>query len=180
MRKIGQIFRFLIPVIALVALVVFMTGAGSRERAKLEENKAIVRASVEKFWNTGDLAGADEIYATNYVGHHPGALGEVRGREAMKKWAKVEFAAFPAFPNAQITIEDLVAEGDKVTERWTLRETIALPWHDGVTLRHIGNVMQTGITIYRIADGKIVEGWWNYDALGKMQALGFKLVPAEE
>ncbi len=171
MRKIGQTFKILIPVIALAALVVFMVGAGRRRRAKLEENKAIVRASVEKFWNMGDLAVADEFYATNYVGHHPG-LPEVRGCEALKKWAEVEFAAFP---DAHNTIEDLVAERDKVVKRWTTRET-----HTG---EYYGipptgkQVTVTGTTIYRIADGKIVEGWWVYE--NKMLQLGFKLVPAK-
>ncbi|NVM27151.1 MAG: hypothetical protein HWN70_14720, partial [Desulfobacterales bacterium] len=54
MRKIGQIFKFLIPVIALVALVVFMTGAGRRRRAKVEELRALARRGFEA-WNTGNM-----------------------------------------------------------------------------------------------------------------------------
>jgi len=175
MRRIGQMFRFLIPVIALVALVVFLVGAGRRERARLEKNKAIVRASVEKFWNTGDLAVADEFYATNWVEHHPGVLGEVRGLEGLKKWAKAEFVGFP---DMRVTIEDLVAEGDKVVKRWRTRETHTGEYY-GVppTGKEVTNM---GTTIYRIADGKLAEGWWSYDSLGKWEQLGFKLAPAKK
>ena len=86
----------------------FMTGAGRRKRAKLEENKAIVRASVEELWNTQDMALFDEFYATNLVNHNPNRP-DVRDLEGLKKWAKATFAAFPDF---HLTIERMVAEGN--------------------------------------------------------------------
>ena len=174
MRKIGQIFRFLIPVIALATLVVFMTGAGRRERAKLEENKAIVRRNLEEFWSTGNMDIVDELYATNFVNHDPNHP-DVRDLEGLKKWAKAIFAGLPDF---HVTIERMVAEGDMAAERWRVRAT-----HRGdfYGIPPTGKqVAFTGTTIYRIAGGKVVETWWNIDALGIFQQLGFKLAPAEE
>jgi len=173
MRKIGQIFKFLIPVIALAALVVFMTGAGRRERARLEKNKAIVHASVEKFWNTGDLAVADEFYATNFVNNDPNNP-DVRDLEGFKKWVGATFAGFP---DHHVIVEDMIAEGDKVVKSWTTNYT-----HTGEFMgmpRTGKRVTIEGITIYRIAGGKIVENWWSYDLLRWFQQMGFKLVPAK-
>lgn len=87
--------------------------------------------------------------------------------EHIKQSAK---ALFAGFPDLRITIDDLIAEGDKVVERWTLRST-----HKGEFMRipATGNKMEvTGTTTYRIAGGKIAESWWNADSLGMMQQLG--------
>jgi steroid delta-isomerase-like uncharacterized protein len=75
-----------------------------------------------------------------------------------------------AFPDAEVTIEDQLAEGDKVVTRWTGRGT-----HQGelMGVPPSGNRVEVpGITISRIEGGKIVEEWENYDALGMMQAIG--------
>jgi predicted ester cyclase len=79
-----------------------------------------------------------------------------------------------AFPDLQNTVEDMVAEGDKVVVRFRARGT-----HQGET-EAFGSPMgkrmdMTGITIKRLSDGKIVEAWTNFDALGMMQQLG--LIP---
>jgi predicted ester cyclase len=82
-----------------------------------------------------------------------------------------------AFPDLQTTIEDMVAEGDKVVVRFRGRGT-----HQGETEAFgppTGKRMEmTGITINRVSDGKIVEAWTNSDALGMMQQLG--LIPSPE
>jgi steroid delta-isomerase-like uncharacterized protein len=75
-----------------------------------------------------------------------------------------------AFPEIQMTVEDLIAEGDKVVTRWTARGT-----HQGelMGIPPSGNPVEvTGITIDRIEGGKVVETWANYDALGMMQQVG--------
>jgi steroid delta-isomerase-like uncharacterized protein len=133
-----------------------------------EENKAVVRREIEELFNhTGNLDAADEIYAPDYVGHEP-AFGDVRGVEGAK-----EFAADmrQAFPDLESTIEDQIAEGDKVVTRFSSRGT-----HQGETEDlgpPTGNRVEiTGITIERFSDGKIAEDWTNFDALGMMQQLG--------
>ena len=139
-----------------------------------EENKAVVRREIEEVFNhTGNLDAADEIYAPDYVGHEP-TTGEIRGVEAAKQYA----ALFrQAFPDVEATIEDQIAEGDKVVTRFTSRGT-----HQGET-EDFGpptgrRVEVTGITIERFSQGKIVEDWTNFDALGLMQQLG--LVPEQQ
>ena len=176
MRKIGQTLRFLIPVIALVALVVFMTGAGRRERARLEKNKALIMRYGEEFWNKGDMAVADEILATEYVRHEvlaPGGI--IRGREAMKQWVT---GIRTAWPDYHCTPEDVIAEGDKVVVRLAIRGTFK-----GELLGIPPNGKEIAfedLVIFRIAGGRIVEDWVFPQELTLMSQMGLKLVPAEE
>jgi steroid delta-isomerase-like uncharacterized protein len=75
-----------------------------------------------------------------------------------------------AFPDAQITVEDQIAEGDKVVTRWTGRGT-----HQGefMGVPPSGNRVEiAGMTLDRFSRGKIAESWTNYDALGMMQQIG--------
>jgi predicted ester cyclase len=137
-----------------------------------EENKAVVRREVEEMFAQGNLDAADEIYHPDYVSHEP-TSGDIRGIEGAKQFV----AAFrQAFPDLQNTIEDMVAEGDKVAMRFRgsgthLGETEAFGSPTG------NRVEITGIAIERVAEGKIVEDWTNYDALGLLQQLG--LVPQQ-
>ena len=82
-----------------------------------------------------------------------------------------------AFPDMQLTIEDQIAEGDKVVTRWTARGT-----HQGELMGIPPTGKQatvTGITVGRVANGKFVESWSNFDALGMMQQLGVVPVPGQ-
>jgi len=173
MRKIGQTLRFLIPVIALAALVVFMTGAGRRERARLEKNKAIVIREGEEVWNKGDMAVVDELFASDYVRHTAGQP-DMQGREALKQHLK---AVHTAWPDYHCTAEIMIAEGDKVAVRWRSTGT-----HQGTAwgIPPTGNKGDfVTVVFYRIAGGKIVEGWV-VDETAVLLTMGFKLVPAEE
>jgi predicted ester cyclase len=133
-----------------------------------EENKAIMRRAIDAlFTQGGNLDDADACYAPDYLSHTP-PYGDLRGIEASKGFA----AAYrQAFPDLQTTTEDMVAEGDKVVARWTTRGT-----HQGETEIFgppTGNRMEvTGMSMAQFAEGKIVEGWTNVDALGQMQQLG--------
>ncbi len=133
-----------------------------------EESKAIARRVVEELFNQGgNLDAAEELFAPNYVGHEP-AFGDLHGVEAVKQFAATERQAIPDLQN---TIEDMVAEGDKVVTRFRGRGT-----HQGETEAFgppTGNRIEvTGITIQRFAEGKIVEDWTIFDALGMMRQLG--------
>jgi steroid delta-isomerase-like uncharacterized protein len=134
-----------------------------------EENKALVRRWVE-LWNSQNVAAIDEWVAPNYVRHDPNTP-EVRGAEAEKQLATMFLTAFP---DLHFTIEDLIAEGDKVTGRYTARGT-----HKGelMGIPPTNNAISlTVLEIYRIADRKIAEQWVILDALGMMQQLG--VIPA--
>lgn len=129
-----------------------------------EQNKKIVRRTFEEIWNRGNLAVIEERFSRDYAGH---STNNVRGQEGAKQFATEMRSAFPDF---HYTVEDEIAEGDKVVHRWTLRGT-----HQG-TFQGIPptgrQVTITGISIRRIAGGKLVEGWTNADLLGLLQQLG--------
>ena len=120
-----------------------------------EENKALVRREQEELWNhTGDLEAAEELFA---------------GGQADA--AKQEAADFRrGFPDVISTVEDLIAEGDKVVARWRSRAT-----HRGdyMGIPASGKEVEfTGISIYRIEGNKIAESWSVEDQFGLMRQIG--------
>ena len=134
------------------------------------ENKAILRRFFEDLFNTGNLAVADEIVATDYLNHNA-APGETPGREGLKQFVA---AVRTAFPDLHFTVEDQIAEGDKVVTRWTSTGT-----HQG----EFGGIPATGkqvrltaLNIHRVVNGQVTEGWLQWDALGMMHQLG--VIPA--
>ena len=86
-----------------------------------EENKALARRYLEEVWDKGNVALIDELFTTDFVRHGPPAVeGEVRGPEGFKGLVSTYHAGFPDF---QVTIDDMIAEGDRVVSRWTVRGT---------------------------------------------------------
>jgi steroid delta-isomerase-like uncharacterized protein len=117
--------------------------------------------------NQRNIDAVDEIYASDLVARDPAMPEDVRGVEGIKEFYGMYLIAFP---DAEITIEDQVAEGDTVATRWTGRgtqngELMGVPPSGK-------RVEVAGVTISRIEGGKIVEEWDNYDALGMMQGIG--------
>jgi len=143
---------------------------GRKELPVSEENKALVRRQEEELFGGGNLDVADEVYAPDYVGHDPSNPEDVRGLQAAKK-AAAEYRQ--AFPDLRVSVEDLVAEGDRVAARLRFRGT-HLGELDGIapTGRRVDC---SGIVISRIEEGKIAEDWANFDDLGMMRQLG--LIP---
>jgi len=138
-----------------------------------EENKALVRRWFEEVFNQQDFDVAEEIVAQDHVDHDPTLPDTPSGPEGVKQSVSLYHGAFP---DAHITVEDQIAEGDLVATRWTGRGT-----HQGdlMGVPPSGNrVTVAGITINRISGGKIVESWDSYDALGMMQQVG--AIPAPE
>ncbi len=130
-------------------------------------NKKAVRRLIEEVWNKGNLQVTEELFAPNYTHHDPSTPDAGRGPEGEKKRATLYRTAFQDF---RLTIEDLIAEGETVMARWTCRGS-----HRGVlnSIAPTGKQFAiTGISVARFADGKMVEGWINWDALGLMQQLG--------
>jgi len=127
-----------------------------------EENKALVQRS----WENVNQERLDELYPPDVVWHMPEQ--ELRGIEEAKQYVST---FLEAFPDVSFSVEDLIAEGDKVVSRFTARGT-----HQGET-EEFGpptgrQLEQEGITIHRIEDGKIVEEWSQYDNLSILQQLG--------
>jgi steroid delta-isomerase-like uncharacterized protein len=130
-----------------------------------EQNKALARRIFEEIENRGDLTTADQIFASDFVNHLP--FGEMHGIEGAKQFASM---LRTAFPDLHTTVEDQIAEGDRVATRWNARGTHRGEFQ-GVPAS--GRQMKiTGMTICRIVDGKIVEQWGNPDLFSMMQQLG--------
>jgi steroid delta-isomerase-like uncharacterized protein len=137
-----------------------------------EQNKGLARRALEEGFGQGKFAIFDESTAPNATFHDANVPGaKFTGPEGVKQFAKIYR---DAFPDVHYTIDDQIAEGDKVVTRWTATGT-----HKGQlmgippTNKH---ATVTGIVIGRYKDGKVVEGWSNYDMLGMLQQLG--VVPA--
>jgi predicted ester cyclase len=114
------------------------------------------------------------LFAPGYVGHPSGPEETVRGPEGVKQYVG---RLREGFPDVILTVEDQVAEGDKIATRWTAQGT-----HDGelMGIDPTGRVATvTGITVQRFAaDGRIVEGWTSWDMFGMLQQLGVAPQPA--
>jgi predicted ester cyclase len=107
----------------------------------LEKNKTIVRKGIEAM-NKRDLTVLDEFMAPDYVDH----TNQLRGREDVKQFYT---GAFRDFPDFHRTIEDIIAEGDKLWVRFKITGTA-----------HTGKKIELeSVTIFRIANGRVVEGW---------------------
>ena len=129
-----------------------------------EENKALAQRSWE-IVNQHNPDLIDEFYTPDLVWHEPDQ--DIQGSEEAKQFVST---FLEAFPNLNVTLEDEIAEGDKVVTRWTIRGT-----HQGELMGIAPTEEQIelkGITIHRIKGGKIAEEWERYDNLGMMQQLG--------
>jgi steroid delta-isomerase-like uncharacterized protein len=137
------------------------------QQTQAEQNKALVRRWFAEL-NKGNLAAADDLYAANYVLHDPGVPPDLPpGPEGVKQFL-ASFAT--AFPDMQGTIEDIVAEGDKVVVRFTIRGTQQGAF---AGMPPTGKpIAMMGISIMRIVDGKFEEEWEIGDSLGMLQQLG--------
>lgn len=140
----------------------------------LEENEAIIRRWIEVVWNQANIESVDEFVTDTYVRHDPN-IPEVRGPEEEKQHVA---RSLSAFPDLRFTIEDMVAEGEKVVVRLTGRgthkgELLGLPPTDK-------QITLATIEIYRLAEGKIDEQWVIMDVLGVMQQLGAFSQPGQE
>jgi steroid delta-isomerase-like uncharacterized protein len=136
----------------------------------IEQNKLVARRFFEDAYNTGNLELLDQLLAPGYV-DQKAPPGTPAGPEGIKGVISLFRSAFP---DLRFTIEDQVAEGDKVVTRYTFAGT-----HKGslmgipATGRHVSI---SGISLYRIANGKMQDAWIEYDMLGLMQQIG--VVPA--
>ena len=130
-----------------------------------EECAILVRRMYEEVWNEGKLEVIDEICAPDYIGIGP--YGNEHGPESVKRGVANRRKAFP---DIHVTIEDMIAAGDKVVARLTFRGTHKGEFQ-GIQPTN-KEVTWSGIWIYRVANGKFVERWHNYDMLGLMQQLG--------
>ena len=131
-----------------------------------EENKALLRRLVDEGLHKKNLGIMDELISPNFVNHSAPA-GIPPTRDGYRQYVEMLLASFP---DIYLDIEDLIAEGDKVVVRYTVRGT-----HQGsfMGLPPSGKQFSfTGIGIQRIVDGKFVDRWEQADTLSLLQQLG--------
>ena len=137
-----------------------------------EDNKALVRHFYDEVFNNKNMAGVDAFVAPNIIDHSlpPGAPGEIEG-------VRQNITMFlTAFPDLNLTLEDIIAEGDKVVVRWTMRGT-----HQGASLGMPPTGKQftlPGISLVRLDGGMAAETWVSFDQLVMLQQLGLAPAPA--
>ncbi len=132
----------------------------------LEQNKELVRRSVEEFYNRDNLDTTNELFTADFISHDPTGI-KAGSVEDLKTLMNGIYAAFPDF---HLVIDELIAEGDTVVKRYTFTGT-----HQGEYLgaSPTGKAITTsGTDTYRIADGKLAEQWANANWLGFLQQLG--------
>jgi predicted ester cyclase len=140
--------------------------------APMADAKTIVRQLIEEPWK-GNTDVIDKYVAPAYIAHDPSEPEPIRGPEGFKAQIQKYLAGFP---DGRITVDDQIAEGDKVATRWTGRGTqtgeIAgiAPTGKEVTV--------TGTTISRIEGGLVIEEWNTWDTLGMLVQLGAVPAPA--
>jgi steroid delta-isomerase-like uncharacterized protein len=138
-----------------------------------EDNKAVVRRFIEEVWNNGNLDAIDELISEDHVDHDPAQADSPGGREGVRAFVQMYRTAYP---DTHIELGEMVAEGDLVAGSWTATGT-----HQGelMGIAPTGrSITVSGMGMDRIRDGRIVESWANYDALGMLAQLG--AIPAPE
>lgn len=134
-----------------------------------EENKKLVRRWFEEVWNKGSVDAIDEMFDENGIAHglSDDPLNPITGPQGFRPFHNT---FRQAFPNMIIVIEDMVAEGDRVAARCSVRAK-----HEGEFIGRAATqspVEFTGIAIVRIANGKIVEAWNNFDFMTMYKQVG--------
>lgn len=143
------------------------------ENTSADENKALIRRyfeAIDAACEAGNANILDEFLAPDFLTHTP-----FPGVPPTREGAKQTFMAFVASAPGTHVVEDMIAEGDKVVGRITANGA-----HEGELLgipRTGKQIRMTGMTIWRIADGKIVEHWSEMNVLGLLQQLGVSPTP---
>ncbi|MBI4322589.1 MAG: ester cyclase [Chloroflexi bacterium] len=130
-----------------------------------EENKAVYRRFIDEVMIKSNLAAIDEVLAPDFVDHS--SFNPQGNREGLRQGLSM---MGEAFGDAECVVEDLIAHGDKVVSRYTMRATHKGPF---MGVAPTGKQIKfTGMEILRFADGKMVEHWEEWDVLGLLQQLG--------
>jgi len=128
-------------------------------------NKLLVLRIKAQFWNGKDIAGLDDTHHANAIGHDP----SLPGPPSYDSYRQSCLMYQVAFPDFRVDMDTIFAEADKVVVHWVATGT---QQGDLMGIAASGKAVKfTGITIYRLAGGKVAETWWAYDALGVVQQI---------
>lgn len=135
-----------------------------------EGNKALVLRLVERIWNGHDLDLAEELFAADLAN----GLGRPSGPSSVKEWHR---STRETFPDLRYSVEEVLAEGNRVALRWTATGTQS-GWFGPIPPTGKA-VTYAGVHFFTIEDGRIADLWAINDTFGKILQLGAELVPPE-
>ncbi len=143
-----------------------MNGVAMTEEIS-QHNKNVVRQFYAEVWDRGNVEFAREVFADDYVRHD---LRPTNAGTGWKGQATIARDFRRAFPDLSMTVDLVLAEDDLVAARWTAEGTFSGPWGD---VQPTGRrATFSGVNIFRLHDGKVVEIWNHRDDLGLMQQVG--------
>jgi steroid delta-isomerase-like uncharacterized protein len=128
-------------------------------------NKLLANRVWEEIWHQGDLKRIDDLFAADFVRHDPGR--ELHGADQNRQFITM---LRTAFPDLHYTVDDQIAEGDRVCVRYRFQGT-HLNAFQGMPATG-KRVAYSGILIYRFVNEKIAEQWTEFDLLGFLRQLG--------
>ena len=171
-QSVRRRYRTSILIFGLLNLVQLISAQTATPRTcpttTAEENKALAERWVEDVVGAWDLGAVDALLADDHVHHAGYGADDIRGREGYKRYLREIWA--PAFPDPETTLEQVIAEGDSVVARWTVKA--AYQGGQGGTAKAGTQVAWTGISIFRFACGGIVETWVEADGVSRLRQIG--------
>jgi steroid delta-isomerase-like uncharacterized protein len=130
---------------------------------------------VAEMWNTRNLDMIDELYAPDVVWHHVEFADDSIGLEGAREYGRMGLAAFPDLDSV---VDEILVDGDKVVLRFTQTGTNTGSWAGNPPTGR--RFKASGVAIYQLADGKVVEQWDHLNELSLMRQLGYTLLPPAE
>lgn len=155
--------------LALLLAVLPVRGQEAPAPGSPEANKEVVRRYLQLL-SGGNLADLDQVVGPDFVDRTPGVPADVYGPDVIRQSQR---QARELFQNIRYAVDDLVAEGDRVAARYTVRATRKGSAGSGVP------VQVMGVTLFRIADGKIRETWIVNDQIELFRQLGYSIRPPQ-
>jgi len=172
-QSIGLVTR--ISLVVTLVLLGFSFSCQQQAQVTItdEEANALLDGLLE-IWNEGNFAITEDFYTADFVLHDCGVPEDLVGIEAFEGFVTMNRTAFPDF---KVTMDEFFVKGDKMASRWTVTGTQTGPLPD---LPPTGKKLQiSGLSFYRIANGKFAEEWLYFNMLDFYQQLGFTVVPPQ-
>ena len=175
MKESTRLFIIIVFVLTLVLLGFSISCQRQAQEGITEDEVQAWTDNVLKMWNEANLNIADTVYAPEIVRHDCGLPEAIVGLENIKKHLE---NFFNAFPDLNVTVDETIAVGNKLAQRWTLTGTNTGSMADMPPTGK--NVQVSGVSIIHMVNGKAIEIWDFYNALDMYQQLGFTLIPPQE
>jgi len=175
MKKSVQLLVNITFILNLVLLVIFINCQQQVQEGMTEEEVQVWTDRVLAMWNEPNLTIVDTVYASEFVRHDCGAPEDIVGLENVKNHLQ---NFFTAFPDLHITVDEIIMEGNKLVQKWTLTGTNT---GSMAGMPPTGKKVQLlGVSIVHMVNGQAKEIWDYYNVLDMYQQLGFTLVPPKE